>query len=250
MQIWLRSTLLMLALVALAACSSTPDVTPGTATPTFTDDKPEDTTLDALRIHDPFEPWNRGVYRFNKDFDDKIFLPVVNAYEFVFPEVVRDSVTNFFRNLGEVNNAVNGLAQIRPEVAGRAVMRFLINSTVGIAGLFDVAGSLGMERHQEDFGQTLAWWGVNPGPYLVLPVYGPSNARDTTGLGVDFLPGTFLPYVSDVNAFLFSNPALIGLTAVDLRSQIPFEYWQSGNAFEYELVRFLYTKKREFDAQR
>jgi len=246
----LRSALLALMLAAVAACAGTPDATRGTATPRFVETDAEDQTLDALRIHDPYEPWNRGVYRFNKEFDDKIFLPLVDAYEFVLPEFVRDRVSNFFRNLGEVNNAVNGLAQARPEVAGRAVMRLAVNTTVGIAGLFDVAGSLGMERQQEDFGQTLAWWGSAPGPYLVLPFFGPSNARDTTGLGVDFLPGTFLPYVNEVNDFVYSNPGLIGLTAIDLRSQIPFEYWQSGNAFEYELVRFLYTKKRAFDAQR
>lgn len=124
--------------------------------------------------------------------------------------------------------------------------RFVINSTFGILGLFDVATKLGLERQNEDFGLTLAHYGVKPGPYLVLPVFGPSSLRDTTGLGVDtvFKSYTDPLKVADTSQ---SDPLVIGLNSMDTRSNIKFSYHETGSPFEYEYVRYLYLKEREYN---
>ncbi len=205
-----------------------------------------------IEIFDPLERFNRNVYWFNADFDRKIFLPVVYGYEYVTPVFVQHRVSNFFNNLKEFRNALNGLLQARPEVASRAVIRFVVNSTVGLLGTFDVAGDLGVAPQPEDFGLTLGRWGVPPGPFLVLPILGPSNLRDATGDGVDLVAGTTVPPAAQINDVVFFNPAVWALYAVDARHQLPFRYYQTGSPFEYDFVRFLYTKSRELriDASR
>jgi phospholipid-binding lipoprotein MlaA len=134
---------------------------------------------------DPFESINRAVFTFNENADEYVIKPAAEAYQFVLPEFVRTGVTNFFSNIGDIFVAVNNLLQGKPGNAANDIGRFLVNSTIGILGLFDVATDAGLEKNKEDFGQTLGVWGVPSGPYVVLPLFGPSSVRDTAGLAVD-----------------------------------------------------------------
>ena len=134
---------------------------------------------------DPFESINRAVFTFNENADEYVIKPAAEAYQFVLPEFVRTGVTNFFSNIGDVFVAVNNLLQGKPGNAANDIGRFLVNSTIGILGLFDVATDAGLEKNKEDFGQTLGVWGVPSGPYVVLPLFGASSVRDTAGLVVD-----------------------------------------------------------------
>ncbi len=135
--------------------------------------------------HDPIEPLNRSVFAFNRAVDRAVIKPVAKAYRSVLPEFVRDRVRAVIDNLHEPLVFANDVLQGRGEAAGISGRRFLINSTVGVAGLFDRATDYGFARQSGDFGQTLYVWGVGDGPYLVLPFFGPSNFRDAVGLGVD-----------------------------------------------------------------
>ena len=137
------------------------------------------------QISDPIEGWNRGVYKFNAQFDRYVFLPVVDAYRFVTPEFVRDRIHDFFSNLTEITTFVNATLQLKGDTAGRAAVRFVNNVMFGFGGLYDITAAKGIAQVKEDFGQTLGRWGMGEGPYLVLPILGPSNLRDTGGLVVD-----------------------------------------------------------------
>jgi phospholipid-binding lipoprotein MlaA len=133
---------------------------------------------------DPIEGFNRAVFAFNEGLDTVLIRPVAKGYEAVLPGLVRTGVSNFYNNIADVFISVNSLLQGKPADAVGDAARFVFNSTFGIAGVFDVASEMGIEKHNEDFGQTLGRWGVGPGPYLVLPVYGPRDVRDAAGLAV------------------------------------------------------------------
>ena len=140
----------------------------------------------AIDAYDPWEPMNRRIYNFNAIFDNVIFLPVVSAYEFVLPVFVQKGITNFFNNLTEVTNLTNSLLQFKFVKAVNTFGRICINTTVGLGGLIDVATlNDGITREDEDFGQTLGRWGVPAGPYVVLPLLGPSTLRDAPSLLAD-----------------------------------------------------------------
>ncbi|MBE7940005.1 MULTISPECIES: VacJ family lipoprotein [Ramlibacter] len=134
---------------------------------------------------DPFEPFNRNVSTLNEKVDGVVLKPVATAYREFVPPLVRTGVSNVFSNLGDAWSAVNSLLQFRLQDAVENLARFQLNSTAGVLGLFDVASDANIERHKEDFGQTLGRWGVPPGPYLVLPLLGPSTLRDTVALPVE-----------------------------------------------------------------
>ncbi len=153
--------LLALALATLSGCASVPG--------------PPDE-------RDPFESYNRFMYSFNDSIDSAILRPVAQGYKDYIPNVAQTGISNFFDNIGDLNVMVNNLLQFKIENAVSDFGRILWNSTVGIFGLIDVASHMGLEKHDEDFGQTLAVWGVPDGPYIVLPLLGPSTARDTVGL--------------------------------------------------------------------
>jgi len=127
---------------------------------------------------DPWEGYNRGAFAFNDAFDKAIFKPVAKGYEKVVPAPGREGVNNFFNNLEDVGTSLNNLLQGKFKEGGSDAGRFVINTVFGIAGLWDIATPLGLEKHDEDFGQTLGWWGVQSGPYFVIPFLGPSTARD------------------------------------------------------------------------
>tara|TARA_B100000035_G_scaffold278146_1_gene256892 strand:- start:11981 stop:12739 length:759 start_codon:yes stop_codon:yes gene_type:complete len=136
---------------------------------------------------DPLEPMNRVIFGFNEIVDDNVLEPVAEGYRYITPDPVEDSITNFFNNLGEINTIVNSALQMKLDKTISSSSRLVINSTVGIFGLFDVASKLGIPKHKEDFGQTLGYYGISPGPYLVLPFFGPSTFRDAPGLYVDVM---------------------------------------------------------------
>jgi phospholipid-binding lipoprotein MlaA len=136
---------------------------------------------------DPFEGWNRGVYKFNDKFDDYLARPVAETYEDWVPREVRDRVRNFFGNLADPFIGVNNLLQGKAAEAFDDWTRFILNTTVGLVGIHDVATDFGLEKHNEDFGQTFGRWGAGTGPYLVLPIFGSSNLRDGVGLAADMV---------------------------------------------------------------
>jgi len=135
---------------------------------------------------DPLERVNRHVYAFNDGFDRKVAQPVARGYVNVVPRPVRDCVANFFANIGEVTNIVNATLQFSPAAAASDVGRLLVNSTAGLLGCFDVAKGMGLERNRQDFGLTMGKWGLPPGPYIVLPFFGPSSVRDAFGEVPDY----------------------------------------------------------------
>ncbi len=134
---------------------------------------------------DPIEGVNRAVFAFNEGLDTVIIRPVAVGYDTVMPAPVKTGVSNFFANVADVFIAVNNLLQGKVPEAASDAGRFLVNSTVGILGLFDVASNIGLEKHDEDFGQTFGRWGVGPGAYVVVPFFGPRDVRDTVGLVLD-----------------------------------------------------------------
>jgi len=207
-----------------------------------------DATPDAQAIYDPWEPMNRHIYRFNANFDKFIFLPVVRGYRFVLPQFARTGLSNFFSNIGESTIIVNSILQFAPIKTVKSIARLTVNSTVGIGGFFDVARHWKLPGEHEDFGQTLGFYGMGPGPYLVLPVLGPSSLRDTGGLVVDramisvpfaiWLPSA-TPYVTGASL----------LEAIQTRDDLSFRYGELG-PFEYNLIRRIYLEFREHEVQR
>ena len=135
---------------------------------------------------DPLEPINRVIFEFNEVVDDNILEPVAKGYKYVTPDPVEKGISNFFSNLGEINTIANDLLQLKFQQAAKDSLRFVVNSTIGVLGIFDVATPLGLSKNKEDFGQTLGFWGVPNGPYLVLPFLGPSSFRDAPGTFVDY----------------------------------------------------------------
>ena len=160
-----------------------------------------------LANDDPFEEYNRKVWAFNEFLDDNFAKPTAEVYTSISPDFIEVGITNFFRNLNELDNTANQLLQGRPLLAINDFTRFLINSTIGLGGFIDVGSKFGLERHDEDFGQTLGTWGVGSGPFLMIPIYGPSTPRGLAGRTVSsVLSGTFAIEETDVR---------IGLTALD-----------------------------------
>ena len=193
---------------------------------------------------DPWEGYNRAVYAFNDGLDTVLLKPAAQAYDAVVPEPVDRGVSNFFANLGEVGNFANGLMQAKPGESARALARLAINSTVGLLGLFDVATSLGIERGEEDFGQTLGAWGAGPGPYFVLPVLGPSTVRDGLAAPVDFLSGP-AGWLDDPAA----RNAAVAAAGVDARADLleTEEAVEELTADKYALVRNAYLDRRRYE---
>jgi phospholipid-binding lipoprotein MlaA len=134
---------------------------------------------------DPLEPMNRSVSRFNDVLDDNVLKPAATGYRDYTPQLVQTGIGNFFRNLADVFSTVNNGLQLKGRETAESLMRVVVNTTLGIYGIFDVATEIGLQRHPEDLGQTLGYWGVPDGPYVVLPVFGPSTLRDTSVLPLE-----------------------------------------------------------------
>jgi phospholipid-binding lipoprotein MlaA len=187
--------------------------------------------------NDPFEPTNRALFEAAVDLDNAITKPLALTYRRTLPQGVRNSIRNFLNNLGSANDFANNLLQGRPDRAGATVIRAVVNTTVGIGGLFDVAQEIGVPRFYEDLGQTLAVWGVGEGAYLVVPLIGPSTARDMVGRVGDFFldPLSYVQwgdewYVPYVRA---------GVENLDLRERAiqTLEDIEAGSADYYAAVR-------------
>lgn len=190
---------------------------------------------------DPIEPTNRKVYVFNEQLDRFVAKPLADGYVFITPRFVRRGVTNFFDNMGEPGNAVNNVLQGKPRDGARDTGRFLINSTIGLAGLFDVATALGMERSNEDFGQTLAVWGTPEGAYLVLPAYGPNNTRDVNDIPVSLATNP-ITYAG----WMITLP-LYALDLVNTRAQLDqaARFRSEAALDEYDFTRSAYRQYRD-----
>ena len=173
-------------------------------------------TVDADRDpRDPWEGFNRGVYSFNETFDQYVAQPVARGYVAVLHQEIRTRVSNFFANIQDLLIGANNFLQGKFEDGVNDWARFTFNSTFGLLGLHDVASDLGLEKHNEDFGQTLGRWGAGPGPYLVLPFLGSSTVRDATGTAVDWA----VQPVGEVRPIALRN-TLYGLYFVDTRAQL------------------------------
>jgi phospholipid-binding lipoprotein MlaA len=190
---------------------------------------------------DPLEPMNRSISDFNDTLDDNILKPVATGYRDYTPDLIQTGVRNVFNNLSDISATVNNGLQLKGRQTASSFMRVVVNTTFGIYGIFDVATAIKLERYPEDFGQTLGFWGVRSGPYLVLPLLGPSTVRDTAGLPVDFS----LDPVSNVNDTTLRTEAQV-LRIVDKRSN----YLAAGNMLneasidKYAFLRDAYLQRR------
>lgn len=193
---------------------------------------------------DPWEGFNRKVYSFNDALDRAFLVPAATGYRAVAPEFVETGVSNFFSNIGEIGIALNNLLQFKFADASSDIGRILVNSTVGVLGLFDVASRMGLQKHDEDFGQTLGYWGMGTGPYVVLPFLGPSNLRDGPGKAVDLL--LWSASLPDTTAS--EERVLIALNVVSNRGQLMKleEKTEELSRERYVFVRDAYLDHREF----
>ncbi|MBE17827.1 MAG: hypothetical protein CMH79_03595 [Nitrospinae bacterium] len=197
----------------------------------------------STEMSDPIEPLNRFVFEFNNVVEVVVLNPVSSIYSAVFPDIVKDSVRNFLRNLETPVTLANDILQGEHLRARDTSMRFLINSTAGVLGLFDIASHLDFKYHNEDFGQTLAIHGVSQGPYLVLPLIGPSSLRHTVGRVTDIFLSP-MTYVSDVENI---NYTLKGIRIIDGHSRIKdtLADLKRDSLDYYSLIRSVYSQRRK-----
>lgn len=188
---------------------------------------------------DPYEKFNRKVFAFNEVLDKWLVKPSAKVYQWVTPSIVDRGVTNFFDNIGEVANVVNGGLQGDLHQSGSSLGRLMINSTIGLGGLFDVASDLGVESNNEDFGQTLAVWGVGDGPYLVMPLLGGRYLRDAIAI----VPDTYLSPLDHIDDTRTTN-SLRALALLDKRADLlDAERLISGD--RYTFIREIYIQQRQ-----
>ena len=204
-------------------------------------------------INDSLEPFNRRMYAFNTQLDRKVLYPASRVYSAVVPKPIRKGISNFYNNFSEIPTFVNSLLQLKPGKAVNALGRFVVNSTVGVLGVADVAKNMGMKRDPETMGDTLGHYGVGTGSYLVLPMFGPSNIRDAIGTGIDTVTEGAVRGVAEEKLFFdtrvfdktvygFTRPVVTGLNA---RSMLSMRYGDLNSPFEYDLVRALYHNYRK-----
>ena len=191
---------------------------------------------------DPLEPFNRGMTDVNDAVDGAVLKPVATVYRDITPDPVRTGVNNFFQNLGDVWSFINATLQLRPREAAENFLRFNVNTVFGVAGWFDVASEMGLERTRLDFGQTLGRWGVPPGPYLVLPLFGPSSVRDAAGFSIESR-GDLVQGLADVPI----RNSLYVLRAVEIRANLlrASTLLEGAALDKYSFTRDLYLQRRE-----
>jgi phospholipid-binding lipoprotein MlaA len=233
-----RRLLVLLALLSLpsllSACADVP--------------KSPEAQAEAAATNDPLEPMNRTIFDVNDFLDRLLIKPLAELYRFAVPDYMRDRVANVLSNMGEPVIFANNMMQGETSHAGVTAQRFLINTTVGVGGIWEVAGDWDLPKQNGDFGQTLSVWGINGGPYLVLPLFGPSNFRDAIGLGVDMVtsPWQYLAAwggQGDVNRVTYSQFAADGLTR---RSQSidQLDALRAGSLDFYAEMRSVYSQYR------
>ncbi|BBN53939.1 VacJ-like lipoprotein [Pseudomonas chlororaphis subsp. aurantiaca] len=189
---------------------------------------------------DPWESINRPIFTFNDTIDTYALKPLAKGYQAVTPQFLEDGIHNFFRNIGDIGNLANDILQAKPHAAAVDTARLLMNTTIGVAGFFDVSTKMGLQRNDEDFGQTLGYWGVGSGPYVMLPFFGPSTLRDAPAKYVDSFTDGYR-YVNDVPV----RNSVFALEVVDTRaSLLSSEKLISGD--KYTFIRNAYLQNREF----
>lgn len=218
------------ALLVAGGCASTPEG----ASP--------ETQQAVAEANDPWEGTNRSIFAFNQTVDDGFVRPVAEGYRWAVPDPLRDNIHNVLGNMGEPVNFINAVFQGNGGRAAETLVRFLFNSTAGMAGLFDVAGSYGLPMNDEDFGQTLAVWGVPEGPYLMLPVFGPSSIRGTVGKVVDSFSNPisyFLPFAANLGRSVTSG--------IDIRERNieTLDDIERNSLDYYAALRSLYRQNRD-----
>jgi phospholipid-binding lipoprotein MlaA len=194
---------------------------------------------------DPWQGYNRAIYSFNDALDKAIVKPAAQGYQFVMPDFAETGVRNFFENLNDISVAVNNLLQGKIGSGFSDLGRIVVNSTLGILGVFDVASGMGLKKHNEDFGQTLAVWGMDSGPYIVWPFFGPSTLRDSPSIVVDNFALNPLTYVELKTG---ERVAIIALDVVSLRAEL-FSLEETAREIsvdQYTLIRDSYLDRREF----
>lgn len=191
--------------------------------------------------YDPWEGFNRGVFWFNDTLDVYVLEPAATGWDFVVPDPAQTAVANFFQNLRFPIHFGNNLFQGKVVDAGHDVGRFAVNTTVGVAGFFDPATDIGLRQSEEDFGQTLGWWGLGPGPYVVLPVFGASSARDAVGLAANYPMAVYPLFVDTIYTI---GPNVVD--AVNTRARFLDEVEQAKDAAVdyYTFVRSAYLQRR------
>ncbi|MDJ0795169.1 MAG: VacJ family lipoprotein [Woeseiaceae bacterium] len=193
--------------------------------------------------YDPLEPLNRGIYGVNDAVDRATLKPLAKGYNKVVPEPVRNGITNFSRNLFTPRSAINNFLQGKPGNGFSELMRFAVNSTVGIGGLVDIAAHLGVEEKTEDFGQTAAVWGVPQGPYVVIPFLGPSTLRDAVMMPLDVAADPLYHYDDKQSV----RNSLYAMRLVNLRARVlSIEELLADSADPYVTIRESYLQNREF----
>ncbi len=224
--------------LGLGACATAPNASDAGA------------IADYRETNDPLEPTNRVFYAINNGLDTVLLRPLAVAYRYAVPQVIRTHAHDVLANLDSPVLLANDMMQGKPRRAGDTLMRFLVNSTVGVAGIFDVATDLGWPAHDTDFGVTLALWGLPSGPFLFLPVLGPTNPRDATGFGVDIAldPLTYVGKGTVVTALDYTR---FGLSAIDQRAAVldELDRIKEGALDPYATFRSLARQHRESEIQ-
>ena len=221
-----RTVRLSLSLLLVATCCACTSIPPEQRTET-----------------DPWEPMNRSIYRFNDAVDKSTLRPLAKGYQAITPSVVRTGIGNFFDNLSTPASIINNFLQGKPSRGLSETARFVVNSTVGIGGLLDVATASGVEEYDEDFGQTAAVWGIPEGPFVMLPLLGPRNLRDALTLPLDMAANPIYHYDNSS----VKDPLQV-LRIVDLRYQLlTIEKLLDGSKDPYVTLRESYRQNREFE---
>jgi len=195
-------------------------------------------------VRDPWESMNRRIYNFNDAVDTVAIKPAAQVYVNVVPSFVRTGLYNFMGNLGDVWSMANSALQLKGQHAVESFMRVSVNTVLGLGGVLDIATEMRLERHKEDFGQTLGYWGVKPGPYVVLPLFGPSTLRDTVAFPVDY-KGDVIRQFDDQA----TRNSLVALRTLDLRANLlkTVDTVKEASLDPYSFVRDAYLQKREND---
>ncbi len=201
-------------------------------------------TVKSADARDPWESMNRSVYNFNDAVDTIAIKPAARVYDKVVPKFVQTGVHNFLGNLGDVWSMANSALQLKGQHAVESFMRVSVNTVFGLGGVLDIATEMRLERHKEDFGQTLGYWGVKPGPYVVLPILGPSTLRDTVALPVDY-KGDAIRQFNDQA----TRNTLVALRVTDVRVGLlqAVDTLKEASLDPYTFVRDAYLQKREND---
>jgi phospholipid-binding lipoprotein MlaA len=199
----------------------------------------EEKNIDA----DPFEDINRVVFNVSDSLDEVLLKPTAQIYSEYTPLFLKDSVTNFFYNIAEIDTVINQLLQGKPKLAAQDSLRFLINTTIGIGGIFDIATRMGLSRHDEDFGQTLGYWGVPAGSYVFVPFVGPSTVRDLFGIPLSWYVSGSFAIEDEKTKIVFSS-----LDVIETRERIlAAENLIVGD--KYEFVKDVFLQSREHSVQ-